>query len=282
MQLIVLTGITLLAFAANSILNRMALANDLIGAGDFALLRVAAGAITLMLLLVVRNRRLPLIQKIQFKSVLGLGAYMVGFSYAYISLDAGLGALILFGTVQVVMFAAAVMAGETLPKARWLGMVLALLGLLVLFWPDTEGAELSVPWRGSSLMLVAAFGWALFSLQGRKITDPLQATAWNFVYVLPLPLVVVMLLPDATPMSSAGVWLALVSGAVTSGLGYALWYRVLPQMEITISALSQLLVPVFALLLGAVLLGEVITMRAVIAAVLIVGGVALGSILSRR
>ena len=279
MQLIILTGLALLAFAANSILNRIALANELIGAGDFALLRVAAGAAMLLLLLVVRNRQMPSIQKAHVRSVLGLGVYMVGFSYAYVNLDAGLGALILFGTVQVVMFLAAVVAGESLPATRWLGMALALLGLLVLYWPS---GDIAMAWSGALLMSVAGFGWAFYSLQGRRAEDPLQATAWNFVYALPLPLVVVMAIPDATSISSAGLLLALASGAVTSGLGYALWYRVLPQMEITLSALIQLLVPVLALCLGAVLMDELITMQALMATVLIVGGVAIGSILSPR
>lgn len=279
MQLIILTGLALLAFAANSILNRIALANELIGAGDFALLRVAAGAAMLLLLLVVRNRRMPSIQKAHVRSVLGLGVYMVGFSYAYVNLDAGLGALILFGTVQVVMFVAAVVAGESLPATRWLGMALALLGLLVLYWPS---GDIAMAWSGALLMSVAGFGWAFYSLQGRRAEDPLQATAWNFVYALPLPLVVVMAIPDATSISTAGLLLALASGAVTSGLGYALWYRVLPQMEITLSALIQLLVPVLALCLGAVLMDELITMQALMATVLIVGGVAVGSILSPR
>ena len=279
MQLIILTGLALLAFAANSILNRIALANELIGAGDFALLRVAAGAAMLLLLLVVRNRQMPSIQKAHVRSVLGLGVYMVGFSYAYINLDAGLGALILFGTVQVVMFLAAVVAGESLPATRWLGMALALLGLLVLYWPS---GDIAMAWSGALLMSVAGFGWAFYSLQGRRAEDPLQATAWNFVYALPLPLVVVMAIPDATSISTAGLLLALASGAVTSGLGYALWYRVLPQMEITLSALIQLLVPVLALCLGAVLMDELITMQALMATVLIVGGVAVGSILSPR
>ena len=279
MQLIILTGLALLAFAANSILNRIALANELIGAGDFALLRVAAGAAMLLLLLVVRNRQMPSIQKAHVRSVLGLGVYMVGFSYAYVNLDAGLGALILFGTVQVVMFLAAVVAGESLPATRWLGMALALLGLLVLYWPS---GDIAMAWSGALLMSVAGFGWAFYSLQGRRAEDPLQATAWNFVYALPLPLVVVMAIPDATSISTAGLLLALASGAVTSGLGYALWYRVLPQMEITLSALIQLLVPVLALCLGAVLMDELITMQALMATVLIVGGVAIGSILSPR
>ena len=235
MRLIILTLVTLLAFAANSLLNRGALQYELIGPGEFATLRVAFGALTLFILLAWRNKSLPKAKPLQFKGVVGLAAYMVGFSYAYVNLDAGLGALILFGTVQVVMFAAAAFSGERLSAYRWLGAVIALLGLVVLFLPDKE---VNLPFNGVLLMLVVL-------------------------------------------ITVSGVLLALVSGAMMSGLGYALWYWVLPQLDVTVGALAQLLVPVFALILGALFLQEVVSLRATVAAALIVGGVAAGSLLKR-
>jgi drug/metabolite transporter (DMT)-like permease len=281
LKLFLLTMLTLLAFAANSLLNRGALQYELIGPGEFAVLRVAFGALTLFMLLAWRNKLLPKPQPIQLKGIAGLAAYMVGFSYAYVNLDAGLGALILFGTVQVVMFIAAAFSGERLSFYRWLGALIALLGLLVLFWPDKN---VSLPLSGLLLMLLAAFGWALYSLEGRKVSDPLLTTTWNFIYVLPITLLVLVIAGEAGDglhITANGVWLALVSGAVMSGLGYALWYWILPKLDVTTGALAQLLVPVFALILGALFLQEIVSFRAVVAAVLIVGGVALGSLLKR-
>jgi drug/metabolite transporter (DMT)-like permease len=278
MRLIILTLVTLLAFAANSLLNRGALQYELIGPGEFATLRVAFGALTLFILLAWRNKSLPKAKPLQFKGVVGLAAYMVGFSYAYVNLDAGLGALILFGTVQVVMFAAAVFSGERLSAYRWLGAVIALLGLVVLFLPDKE---VNLPFNGVLLMLVAAFGWALYSLEGRKVSDPLLTSTWNFIYVLPITLLALLISGDSVLITFSGVLLALVSGAMMSGLGYALWYWVLPQLDVTVGALAQLLVPVFALILGALFLQEVVSLRATVAAALIVGGVAAGSLLKR-
>jgi drug/metabolite transporter (DMT)-like permease len=287
LNLVLLTILTLLAFAANSLLNRGALQHELIGPGEFAALRVAFGALTLFMLLAWRNKSLPKPKSINFKGVVGLAAYMVGFSYAYVNLDAGLGALILFGTVQVVMFIAAAFSGERLSIYRWVGAFIALFGLLVLFWPDKN---VSLPLPGLLLMLVAAFGWALYSLEGRKVSDPLLATTWNFIYVLPITLLVLLLttnsggvggIESSVLITTNGVLLAMVSGAVMSGLGYALWYWVLPQLDVTTGALAQLLVPVFALVLGAFFLQEVVSLRATVAAALIVGGVAVGSLLKR-
>ena len=283
MQLFILTLLTLTAFAANSLLNRAALVNDLIGAGEFATLRVASGAVTLYILLAISRKTWPKPQTMDVKAVLGLAAYMVGFSFAYVRLDAGLGALILFGTVQVAMFAAALKAGESVPLSRSLGSVVALGGLGVLFWPS-DGFVL--PWLGVLLMLVAALGWALYSLRGRRTVDPLSATAWNFIYVLPVPFIVQLLVQSYTQQgwffTIDGALLAVVSGAIMSGLGYALWYRVLPQLQVSIGALSQLLVPVIALVLGALLLNESIEARTLMSAFLIVGGVAAGSVFSRQ
>jgi drug/metabolite transporter (DMT)-like permease len=290
LNLFLLTILTLLAFAANSLLNRGALKYELIGPGEFAVLRVAFGALTLFMLLAFRSKRLPALQPIEFKGVVGLAAYMVGFSYAYVNLDAGLGALILFGTVQVVMFVAAAFAGERLSIYRWLGALIALLGLLLLFWPDKD---VSLPLSGLILMWVAALGWALYSLEGRKMSDPVLATTWNFIYVLPITLLVLLIVggpsglggasetSDSLHITTNGVLLALVSGGAMSGLGYTLWYWVLPKLDVTTAALAQLLVPVFALVLGAIFLQEVVSFRATLATTLIVSGVALGSLLKR-
>ena len=279
MPLILFTALTLIAFAANSLINRGALIHELIGPGEFATLRVIFGGMTLFFLLVWRNKHIPKPQPIQIKGTVGLATYMIGFSYAYMSLNAGLGALILFGTVQVVMFVAAAFSGERLSIHRWFGSIVALVGLFVLFWPDKN---INLPLDSLGLMLLAGWGWAVYSLEGRKVIDPLLTTTWNFIYVFPVTLLVLLITVDGLVVTVHGVFLAFISGAVMSGLGYVLWYWVLPQLDVTIGALSQLLVPVIALVLGSIFLQEIITQRATIAAILIVGGVAVGSAYKRQ
>jgi drug/metabolite transporter (DMT)-like permease len=279
LPLILFTALTLIAFAANSLINRGALIHELIGPGEFATLRVIFGGMTLFFLLAWRNKHIPKPQPIQIKGTVGLATYMIGFSYAYMSLNAGLGALILFGTVQVVMFVAAAFSGERLSIHRWFGSIVALVGLFVLFWPDKN---INLPLDSLGLMLLAGWGWAVYSLEGRKVIDPLLTTTWNFIYVFPVTLLVLLITVDGLVVTVHGVFLAFISGAVMSGLGYVLWYWVLPQLDVTIGALSQLLVPVIALVLGSIFLQEIITQRATIAAILIVGGVAVGSAYKRQ
>ena len=279
MPLILFTALTLIAFAANSLINRGALIHELIGPGEFATLRVIFGGMTLFFLLAWRNKHIPKPQPIQIKGTVGLATYMIGFSYAYMGLNAGLGALILFGTVQVVMFVAAAFSGERLSIHRWFGSIVALVGLFILFWPDKN---INLPLDSLGLMLLAGWGWAIYSLEGRKVIDPLLTTTWNFIYVLPVTLLVLLITVDGLVVTVHGIFLAFISGAVMSGLGYVLWYWVLPQLDVTIGALSQLLVPVIALVLGSIFLQEIITQRATIAAILIVGGVAVGSAYKRQ
>jgi len=279
LPLILFTALTLIAFAANSLINRGALIHELIGPGEFATLRVIFGGMTLFFLLAWRNKHIPKPQPIQIKGAVGLATYMIGFSYAYIGLNAGLGALILFGTVQVVMFVAAAFSGERLSIHRWFGSIVALVGLFILFWPDKN---INLPLDSLGLMLLAGWGWAVYSLEGRKVIDPLLTTTWNFIYVFPVTLLVLLITVDGLVVTVHGVFLAFISGAVMSGLGYVLWYWVLPQLDVTIGALSQLLVPVIALVLGSIFLQEIITQRATIAAILIVGGVAVGSAYKRQ
>jgi len=279
LPLILFTALTLIAFAANSLINRGALIHELIGPGEFATLRVIFGGMTLFFLLAWRNKHIPKPQPIQIKGTVGLATYMIGFSYAYMGLNAGLGALILFGTVQVVMFVAAAFSGERLSIHRWFGSIVALVGLFILFWPDKN---INLPLDSLGLMLLAGWGWAIYSLEGRKVIDPLLTTTWNFIYVLPVTLLVLLITVDGLVVTVHGIFLAFISGAVMSGLGYVLWYWVLPQLDVTIGALSQLLVPVIALVLGSIFLQEIITQRAAIAAILIVGGVAVGSAYKRQ
>jgi drug/metabolite transporter (DMT)-like permease len=276
MRLAALTALVMAAFAANSILNRMAVGPGLIGAADFALIRAVAGALTLAGLVALRRGRLPLLSMRRVPGALGLAVYLVGFSFAYLSIDAGIGALILFGAVQVTMFAGAVALREALPFRRWIGAALALAGLGWLVWP---AGEVALPPAASAAMLAAALGWGIYSLVGRRATDALSETAANFVLAAPLCGLALLVLPaagGAVAATAPGVSLAIVSGAVTSGLGYALWYAVLPRLDASVSGLVQLSVPVIAMAAGVLLLGEVLTPRMIGAGLLTLGGIAYG------
>nr|WP_217898984.1 DMT family transporter [Oceanicola sp. 22II-s10i] len=279
MRLALLTALTMVAFAANSILNRLALSTQDIGPAAFAAVRVASGAVVLVLLLALRDRKVPAPARPVLPAIGGLAAYMLGFSFAYVSMDAGVGALTLFGIVQVTMFAGALTEGDRPPARRWLGMALALTGLAILTLPS---GPVAVAPGALLLMGCAAVGWGIYSLIGRGVTDPLAATAWNFVYCLPVVALALILWPDSMGTTGRGLVLAVLSGGVTSALGYALWYALLPSLGATRAALTQLSAPVIALVLGAVLLGEAVSVTAVLSAALILGGIAVGVVPMRR
>jgi drug/metabolite transporter (DMT)-like permease len=269
MPILLLTTLTMLAFAANSVLNRLALADDLIGPSAFALIRVLSGAVILAALVWWQDRKPFDLAEVSPLSVAGLTAYILGFTYAYQNLDAGIGALILFGVVQITMFAGALLAGNNPRRNQWLGAGIAFAGLVYLLAPSADAPEL----KGAVLMAGAGIGWGYYSLYGRGVARPLQATAGNFLLSLPPILVAWVLILDQVAASGAGVALAIISGAVTSGLGYALWYSVLPKLETAQAAIAQLTVPLIALAGGIVFLGEALSAEFAIASVLILGGV---------
>ncbi|MGI3184459.1 DMT family transporter [Nioella aestuarii] len=282
MRLALLTALTMLAFAANSILNRMALAEGDIDALGFAIIRVLSGAGMLVALTLIQRRGLPLFQPIRIVGAVSLCLYLLGFSIAYLRLDAGLGALILFGFVQITMFAGAILGGESVPPARWLGAGLALAGLGWLVWP---AGEVTVPLMGSVFMALAGVGWGVYSLAGRRAGDPLAATAANFIWASLICLIIPMFLPvqmEPVNTTTKGILLACISGAVTSGLGYALWYSLLPQLKATVAGLVQLSAPVIAILGGVALLGEGLSLRLVLAAAIVLGGIAFGLLAPQR
>jgi drug/metabolite transporter (DMT)-like permease len=272
MRLFLLTALTMLAFAANSVLNRMAVGAGQIGAVEFALIRLASGAAMLGLLLALRGRVWPGLSG-RVPGVAGLLVYLFGFSFAYRGLDAGTGALVLFGAVQVTMFAGALLAREAVPGSRWAGAGLALGGLALIALPGAAAP----PLLPLLLMAGAGLGWGLYSLAGRRAADPLAATAWNFLLAVPVGLAVA-LAAGLAQTSLRGAVLAVISGAVTSGLGYALWYALLPRLGAARAAVAQLSVPVLAALGGAVLIAEAPGWRFAGASVLVLGGVALASL----
>ncbi|PQO23162.1 EamA family transporter [Rhodobacteraceae bacterium WD3A24] len=279
MRLVLLTTLVMTLFAANSLLNRLALAEGAIGAADFAALRLAAGALTLVALVIWRDGGARALRGAQAAGAGALALYVVGFSYAYLSLDAGLGALILFGGVQVTMFAGAALSGERPTPQRLGGAALAFAGLV---WLVSPAGVAPAP-GGAAMMLAAALGWGIYSLRGARAADPLAVTAGNFAMALPLGLGVVLLARDGgIPVSAAGVGYAVASGALTSGLGYALWYAVLPRLASTAAGVAQLTVPVIAMIGGAAFLAETPGLRTVAASVVVLGGVAVSLLGGRR
>ncbi len=273
MPLILLATLTMIAFASNSLLNRMALAGGHIGAAEFGTIRLVAGAVMLGVLCVVLRGGIRLRGPARMTGVLALLLYMYAFSTAYDALDAGVGALILFGVVQITMFAGGLWTREVMPARRWVGAGMAMAGLAWLLWPGEGGGQVSA--LHGLLMAAAGFGWGIYSLAGRLSKDALQATAANFILAAPLGAVIGFALPgEAVPIAATGVWLAILCGAITSGVGYAMWYQVLPQLQASVAAVAQLTVPVIAMLGGVLLLGEMLTLQALLASALVLGGVA--------
>lgn len=276
MRFVFLICVVLVAFASNSILNRMAVGGGQIDALAFALVRAVSGAVMLTGLVLIRRRGLPVFRAARFVGAGSLTIYLIGFSIAYVQIDAGLGALILFGGVQATMFVGGLWGGERPPARRWIGAALALVGLAWLSWPSGPAA---LPAVAVIAMLLAAVGWGIYSLAGRSATDPMAETGANFIWSVP-PLVALMMIRpaqidgiEATPL---GLGLAVVAGAITSGLGYALWYSVLPRLGGSVAALLQLTVPIIAMGAGVLLLGEFITWRMVGAGAVTLGGIAYG------
>ncbi len=265
-----LTAVAMLAFAANSLLCRLALGAGSIDAATFTSVRTISGAVALGLLLAVRRRGAGR-PTANWWSVASLFAYLAFFSFAYLSLSAGTGALILFGAVQLTMFIFALKAGEPFTALSWVGLGMAILGLIYLVSPGVTAPD---P-LGAVLMAVAGISWGFYSLLGRGAADPLAATAGNFIYSVPLALVVSLLFMRDFNASSGGLALAVASGALASGCGYVIWYAALPGLTATRAATVQLSVPVIAAFGGVVLLSEEVTLRLVVASAVTLSGVAI-------
>lgn len=270
LRLAALISVVMAAFAANSLLNRAAVGSGAVTALGFAALRLAAGAAMLWLLCSLRGQMPRQGARMTLVGAGSLTVYMLGFSLAYRSLDAGLGALILFGAVQITMFAWGALRGQTPAAPQWGGAGLAFAGLAYVLWP---AGELQVPLGGAALMAAAGAGWGAYSLAGRQAADPLGATAANFLWSAALVLPLALLAGGLAGITAYGALLAALSGAVTSGLGYALWYRVLPQLEASLAATVQLSVPVIALIAGALLLREPLGARLILGTAMVLAGI---------
>jgi drug/metabolite transporter (DMT)-like permease len=197
--------------------------------------------------------------------------YAAGFSFAYVSLPASTGALMLFGAVQATMIGRGLWSGERLLRLQLVGLVLALGGLVGLLLPGFSAP----PLLGSLLMLSAGVAWGVYSLRGKGVCEPIEATAGNFLRAAPIAAAMSILLRDGASLDNAGFWCAVSSGALASGIGYTIWYTALPALKATNAATVQLSVPVIAALGGIVFLGESVTLRLVLASLAILGGIAL-------
>jgi drug/metabolite transporter (DMT)-like permease len=268
-RIAVLTSLAMVAFAGNSLLCRIALKHTSIDAASFTTIRLASGA--LVLWLIVRMRRGAASGGGNWRSAFALFVYAAGFSFAYVSLPAATGALLLFGAVQATMIGHGMWAGERLRRMQHVGLVLALGGLVGLLLPGLAAPPLA----GSLLMLGAGVAWGIYSLRGKGGGDPTRVTAGNFLRAVPIAAGLSQLLHDGASLDGAGFWYAVASGALASGIGYAIWYTALPALKSTHAATVQLSVPVIAAMGGIVFLGEPLSLRLVLASVAILGGIAL-------
>lgn len=275
MSTVLLTAVAMIAFAANSVLCRMALAPAAIDPASFTSLRLVSGAVTLWFLsrLTSGGRK---IRGGSWEGAAYLFLYAITFSFAYTSLSAGTGALLLFGSVQIAMIAWALVVGERPGPGRWIGMVVALVGFVYLVLPGLTAPSPA----GAALMTTAGIAWAFYSLRRRGRGDPLPETAGNFARAAPMALAVSLVLAGRAHASPAGMALAVMSGALASGLGYVVWYAALRGLTASGAAVSQISVAPIAALGGIVFLGETLNSRIIVSSVLILGGIAL-ALLSR-
>ena len=264
-----LTFLALLVFAGNSILTRLALGGEAIDAASFTAIRISAGAVFLLLIVLLKMPKTAVLNYGSWPAALCLFIYAATFSLAYLSLDTGLGALILFGCVQVTLIIASIIKGSKLEIKEWAGFTIALLGLTILLLPGTSAPPLS----GFFLMLIAGVSWGGYTLCGKGSTTPLFDTTGNFIKALPMAAIMLLIFIEEIALSNTGIALAIVSGAITSGLGYAIWYAALREITVTQAAIFQLLVPIIATIAGITLTNESITTNFVISSALILGGI---------
>lgn len=279
-QTAALTCTAMLAFAGNSLLCREALLHTSIDAASFTTIRIAAGALALGLIVGIRDERAALAANLRpgsWASALALFAYAAAFSFAYRTLTAATGALLLFGAVQATMVGYALFKGERFRRAQVIGIVLACGGLVYLLLPGVDAPAAS----GALLMIAAGAAWGAYSLRGRAAAgDPTRATAGNFIRAIPFALALSALTSSQGSLDMPGVAYAVASGALTSGVGYAIWYTAVRELTATSAAMVQLSVPVITAFAGIALLEESLTLRLVLASIAVIGGIAL--VIARR
>jgi drug/metabolite transporter (DMT)-like permease len=268
-RLSLLTAFAMLPLAANSWLCRAALRDTAIDPASFTALRLISGALMLWLLVWLTGQAQR--GRGSWPSAIALFGYAALFSFAYLSLTAATGALLLFGAVQVTMIALGLRGGERLDLVQGIGVALAFGGLIGLLWPGLSAPEPI----GGAMMLGAGIAWGVYSFRGKGSGDPIRVNAGNFLLTIPLALGLSVLTLNSLSLDAPGVGYALASGAITSALGYALWYRLVPLLRATSAATVQLSVPVIVAVGGVLLLAEPITPRLILASATVLGGIAL-------
>lgn len=265
------TLIALIAFAGNSILCRLALGDKHIDASSFTVIRLVSGVVTLFLILAITNKRENSRSKGSWRAALYLFMYAAMFSFAYVTLDTGAGALILFASVQISMIGITLYRGTKLLTIEWIGIITALLGFGYLLLPGATAPPIS----GFVLMVIAGISWALYTLAGQQSINPLADTSFNFLKTLPLVAILSLVMFKQSQLDSQGVILAITSGALTSGIGYAIWYSAVKGLSGVQAAVVQLLVPILATFGGVLFAQETITERLIVSTLLILGGILL-------
>ncbi|MDQ6977410.1 MAG: DMT family transporter [Ghiorsea sp.] len=272
MHILFLTTLALVAFAANSILCRLALYEGLMDAGSFTAVRLISGALMLGLIVSLRKQQQYNLQSSgSWLAALLLFIYAITFSYAYIALDIATGALILFAAGQITLILAALFYGSRLSLLEWLGLLLAFSGFIYLMLPSATTPS----WGGFVLMSISGVAWGLYTLMGKSSNQPLADTTSNFIRSIPMVILLMLFSFEYTNLNAQGLLYAVLSGAIASGVGYTIWYMALEKLQTIHAAVVQLLVPVLAALGGVMLLNETITMQFIIASIIILTGVLL-------
>jgi drug/metabolite transporter (DMT)-like permease len=269
-RLVAATALAMIAFAGNSLLCRIALKQTHVDAATFTTVRLISGAIVLWLIVRLRNGANTTTGS--WKSALALFSYAAFFSLAYVSLSAATGALLLFGAVQATMIGYGIWSGERLRALSAIGIVCAFAGLIALVLPGVAAPSFG----GSTMMIAAGIAWGIYSLRGKKSAgDATATTAGNFILALPFTIIFSLCGLHWLSIDPTGIYYAITSGAITSGVGYAIWYTALPGLQAMQAAIVQLSVPIIAAIGGILFLGEQMTMRLVLASIAILGGIAL-------
>lgn len=265
------TILALIAFAANSVLCRAALRDALIDPATFTSIRLISGSIILLLLVYISKSKNLSEAKGSWSSAGILFIYAATFSFAYVSLDTGTGALIVFAMVQITMITSAMINGKKMSLSEWAGVLLAFGGLVYLVFPGVTAPSFS----GLILMIASGMAWGLYSLKGKSSIDPLGDTAFNFLRTIPFVIILLLFSIDHVKAEPQGYTLAIISGALTSGIGYTIWYMALRGLSAVQASIVQLIVPVIAAAGGILFLSEIISIRLIVASVLILGGIAI-------
>jgi len=266
---VIFTGLALIAFAANSVLCRLALGEEAIDASSFTVIRLLSGATVLLTIISINRNKTSLPTKGSWSASLMLFLYAITFSFAYITLDTGTGALILFGSVQITMILLSLISGTRLHITEWAGIAVAFTGFVYLILPGVTAPSTI----GFLLMTIAGIAWGIYTLMGRGSKNPLMDTAYNFLRTIPLVIILVIVAIKTAHYSFEGILFAALSGGIASGIGYTIWYIALGGLSATQAAVVQLLVPVIAALGGVIFVSEIVTLRLIVSATIILGGI---------